>query len=140
VVAGVRRSSVVIVCTKLEFAMVALNRASGGLSAKRAVRMLQHIRKECAEERFGSAVRTGWGLCDGAWGCSRDWSGWEVGMVSVAAFAVDMLDNMSGTRCDTPLMKAAATGNILMVEAFLRHNARSNQFMAGTGREGRVCG
>ena len=55
-VAGGRRSSVVIVCTKLEFAMVALNRASGGLSAKRAIRMLQHIRKECAEERFGSAL------------------------------------------------------------------------------------
>ena len=46
-------------------------------------------------------------------------------MVVVAAFAVDMLDNMSGTRCDTPLMKASANGN---------------QFMAGTGRGGRVGG
>ena len=66
----------------------------------------------------GAAVRTGWGLCDGAWGCSGNWSGWEVGMVVVAAFAVDMLNNMAGKRGDTPLMKAAANGNQFMAETW----------------------
>ena len=53
------------------------------------------------------------------------------GMVVKTGNRCGMLDNMSGNRGDTPLMKAAANGNLYMVPL--------SKFMAGTGR-GRVGG
>ena len=48
------------------------------------------------------------------------------GMVVKAGSQMGMLDNMSGSRGDTPLMKAAANGNLYMVQLLLKQNVRGS--------------
>ena len=48
------------------------------------------------------------------------------GMVVKFGSQMGMLDNMSGSRGDTPLMKAAANGNLYMVQLLLKQNVRGS--------------
>ena len=48
------------------------------------------------------------------------------GRVVKTASRMGMLNHMSGSRGDTPLMKACANGNDVMVELLLKHSAGSS--------------